>query len=148
MTGDIETGCSALRSFDTPEMSQFITENFERRPVWSGQRQGQQGISKLSDQQVLDKAFASKNGDTIKALYNGEDLFRDRSRSDMALMSHLAYWTNGDVDQMLRIFATSGLFRPDKAPAYYETTAMKCVQNRVESNFASRNAGSGNFSTK
>ena len=79
----------------------------------------------------LEKTFAPKNGDTIKRLYNGEDLYHDHSRSDMALMSHLAYWTNGDIDQMFQIFATSGLYRPNKTPAYFETTAMKCLQNRM-----------------
>lgn len=131
MTGDIETGCKEIKSFDTPEMTAYIRENFERRIEWKGTCQRQAGLSYSSDREVLEKAFASKNGDTIKRLYNGEDLYHDHSRSDMALMSHLAYWTNGDIDQMLQIFATSGLYRPNKAPAYFETTAMKCLQNRM-----------------
>ena len=30
---------------------------------------------------------------------------------------------------MLRIFASSGLYRPDKSPEYYELTAMKAVRD-------------------
>lgn len=101
----------------------------------------------------LEKTFAPKNGDTIKRLYNGEDLYDDHSRSDMALMSHLAYWTNGDIDQMIQIFATSGLYRPNKAPAYFETTAMKCLQNRMGAPSASASGQGkipqkGNYSEK
>ena len=153
MTGDIETGCKEIKSFDTPEMTDYIRENFERRIEWKGTCQRQAGLTYSSDREVLEKAFASKNGDTIKRLYNGEDLFHDHSRSDMALMSHLAYWTNGDIDQMLQIFATSGLYRPDKAPAYFETTAMKCLQNRMGMQNASASVQgkipqTGNYSEK
>ena len=153
MTGDIETGCKEIKSFDTPEMTAYIRENFERRVEWKGTCQRQAGLSYSSDREVLEKAFSSKNGDTIKRLYNGEDLYHDHSRSDMALMSHLAYWTNGDIDQMLQIFATSGLYRPNKAPAYFETTAMKCLQNRMGTQSApvsvqGKIAQKGNYSEK
>ena len=30
---------------------------------------------------------------------------------------------------MLRIFATSGLFRPNKSPDYYEGTAIKALRS-------------------
>ena len=38
------------------------------------------------------------------------------------------YWCNGDKEQMLRIFATSGLFRPNKSADYYEHTAIKALR--------------------
>ena len=47
----------------------------------------------------------------------------------MSLMNRLAFWCNGDKEQMLRIFATSGLFRPDKSPDYYEGTAIKAIKD-------------------
>lgn len=43
-------------------------------------------------------------------------------------MNILAYWCNGDKEQMLRIFATSGLFRPNKSADYYEHTAIKALR--------------------
>ena len=46
----------------------------------------------------------------------------------MSLMNILAYWCNGDKEQMLRIFATSGLFRPNKSADYYEHTAIKALR--------------------
>ena len=32
---------------------------------------------------------------------------------------------------MLRVFATSGLYRPEKSPDYYEGTAIKCIQGNA-----------------
>ena len=44
-------------------------------------------------------------------------------------MNRLAFWCNGDKEQMLRIFATSGLFRENKSPDYYEGTAIKAIRD-------------------
>ena len=46
----------------------------------------------------------------------------------MSLMNLLAFWCNYDIDQMLRIFATSGLYRPEKQQSYYEHTAIKAIK--------------------
>ena len=51
------------------------------------------------------------------------------NNSDMSLMNRLAFWCNGDKEQMLRIFATSGLYRPEKSDGYYEGTAIKAVKD-------------------
>ena len=83
----------------------------------------------MSDRDVVDKAISSKGGDIFKALYNGQDLQNNHSNSDMSLMNRLAFWCNGDKEQMLRIFATSGLFRENKSPDYYEGTAIKAIRD-------------------
>ena len=44
-------------------------------------------------------------------------------------MNRLAFWCNGDKEQMLRIFATSGLYRENKSPDYYEGTAIKAIRD-------------------
>lgn len=38
----------------------------------------------------------------------------DRSRADMALMTHLAFWTGKHSSRMVRLFQQSQLYRPDK----------------------------------
>ena len=38
-------------------------------------------------------------------------------------------WSVNEGQQMLRIFATSGLFRPNKSPDYYECTAIKALRS-------------------
>lgn len=127
MTGDYY-GSSDLKSFDTPEMKKILESKLEKRTEWTNTGSGIEGLSSMDDREMLDKAFAAKNGDTVKRLYNGEDLRGNHSNSDMSLMNYLAFWTNHDIDQMLRVFATSGLYRANKSQSYYEHTAIKAVK--------------------
>lgn len=63
----------------------------------------------LEDQEVLDKMFQAKNGKEIEQLYNGDTskYNNDDSNADMALLSHLAFWTGRDNHQMERIWLAS-----------------------------------------
>lgn len=64
------------------------------------------------DHAVLKRAFASKKGSAIEALYRGElNGHASQSEADLALCAHLAFWTDGDSVRMDRIFRASGLFR-------------------------------------
>lgn len=65
----------------------------------------------LSDEDVLAKMFASKNGDAIRSLYDGNaSAYQDDfSRADSALTSHLAFWTQKDSTQMERMWLNSPL---------------------------------------
>ena len=128
MTGD-GTGYSLLESFDTPEMKELLSRKCDKREEWKGVCKGVNGLSTMTDRDVVEKASNAKNGDKFKRLYAGEDLQNNHSNSDMSLMNLLAYWCNGDKEQMLRIFATSGLFRPNKSPDYYEGTAIKALRS-------------------
>mgnify|MGYP000938138210 FL=1 len=118
-----------LESFDTPEMKEFLSRKCDKREEWKGVCKGVNGLSTMTDRDVVEKASNAKNGDKFKRLYAGEDLQKNHSNSDMSLMNLLAYWCNGDKEQMLRIFATSGLFRPNKSPDYYEGTAIKALRS-------------------
>lgn len=71
----------------------------------------------LEDDVLLEKMFASKNGQQIKALYNGDKTAYkdDWSSADMALCSHLAFWTGGNATQMDRLWLKSALSNRDKA---------------------------------
>ncbi len=62
---------------------------------------------------VLQKAFNSERGASIRALYNGDTSAYggDQSRADQALINHLVYWTNGNAEQTDRLFRQSGLMR-------------------------------------
>jgi len=92
-----------------------------------------------SDDEVLQRAFNSRNGDRIRALYagditahNGAD--RSHSAADLALCSELAYWTNGDAAQIDRIFRGSGLYRDKwderRGPKTYgEITITEALKN-------------------
>ena len=128
MTGD-GAGYYNLESFDTPEMKSLLERKLERRTEWKNVGKGMSGLTQMDDRELLEKAFSAKNGDTVKRLYNGEDLRNNHSNSDMSLMNYLAFYSGGNVEQMTRIFATSGLYRPEKAQSYYEYTAIKAAKD-------------------
>jgi len=73
----------------------------------------------LDDDDLLERAVASKSGETIEALLDGrEDLWNGRgsrypsqSEADMGLCFYLAFWTGGDPERMDRLFRDSGLYR-------------------------------------
>ena len=128
MTGD-GAGFYRLGDFDTPEMKALLERKLERRTEWKNVGKGEAGLTQMDDRELLEKAFSAKNGDTVKRLYNGEDLRHNHSNSDMSLMNYLAFYSGGNVEQMTRIFATSGLYRPDKPASYYEHTAIKAAKD-------------------
>ncbi len=67
----------------------------------------------LADDELLERAFAARNGDKVRRLYEGDlgDHGGDESAADLALISHLCFWTPDD-EQVARIVASSGLYRP------------------------------------
>lgn len=69
---------------------------------------------KLNDQELINKALASRQGYDFKCLYQGDLSWHnnDHSAADMAFCSMLAFWCNSDKAQMDRIFRSSGLMRP------------------------------------
>ncbi|MES2360017.1 MAG: AAA family ATPase [Gemmatimonadota bacterium] len=75
---------------------------------------GHGSSNKLTDESILSRAKASKNGQKFSALWSG-DLSghdNDHSKADAALCSILAYWTNRDAEKMDRLFRQSKLMRP------------------------------------
>ncbi|MFM7390237.1 MAG: DUF3987 domain-containing protein [Vampirovibrionales bacterium] len=60
---------------------------------------------------LLEKMFNSENGSEIQALWYGNTAKygSDDSRADMALLSHLSWWTNGHASQMENLFNQSAL---------------------------------------
>lgn len=69
------------------------------------------GGSVLSDEEVIRKMCVSH-----KKLYEGDisNYEKDASKADMALLSHLAFWTRKDAEQMQRIWLASPLGKRKK----------------------------------
>ena len=69
--------------------------------------------SYLTDEQVIEHASRSESGEKFKALMEGrwEEGYDSQSDADMALVSILAFWCGNVVEQIDRIFRTSGLMR-------------------------------------
>ena len=68
----------------------------------------------LDDRELLELAFAARNGDAIEALYRGDTSAHggDDSAADLALCAHLAFWTGRDHARIDSLFRASGLYRP------------------------------------
>ncbi|SCX38384.1 phage/plasmid primase, P4 family [Lysinibacillus fusiformis] len=90
---------------------------------------------KLSNEQLWQKMFNSRNGDEIRALYNGHLIDDDHSSSDMALANHLAFWTGKSATRMDSMFRETSLMRDkwdritysDTGEAYGERTIAKAI---------------------
>lgn len=72
----------------------------------------------LTDEQVWQKASAAENGHKFVALFNGTwidfpEYQNDHSRADLGLLTFLDFYTK-DVDQVVRLFKYSKLYRPEK----------------------------------
>lgn len=68
----------------------------------------------IDDDDLLDLAFASANGEKFESLYEGnwEDDYGSQSEADFAFCCMLAFWTGWCPEQMDRIFRDSELYRP------------------------------------
>lgn len=66
----------------------------------------------LSDQDLLDKMFASASGAKIRRLWDGDcSDYPSHSEADAALCCHLAFWTGNDAARVDSLFRHSGLMR-------------------------------------
>jgi hypothetical protein len=73
----------------------------------------------LPDTELLRRATASKSGQTIRALLDGDSSlwsgrdsrYPSQSEADMGLCFYLAFWTGGDPERIDRLFRESGLMR-------------------------------------
>ena len=70
-------------------------------------------IIDLDDNEIVDKARNCKTGSVFSLLYSGDwqGLTQSQSEADLMLCGHLAFWTACNLQQMDRIFRSSGLMR-------------------------------------
>jgi hypothetical protein len=67
----------------------------------------------VGDDELIAKAMSARNGAKFGRLWNGqwEGEYPSQSEADLALCSHLAFWTRGDRAHMDTLFRGSGLMR-------------------------------------
>jgi len=86
----------------------------------------------LTDDEVIDKAKAAKNGPQFTQLWNGDlsNNNNDASAADQALCNFLAFWTDCNQPQMDRLFRQSGLMREKwERDDYREQTLQRAIQD-------------------
>lgn len=91
-------------------------------------------VELIGDDEILNRMFTAKNGDKVKRLYNGDisDYKNDDSSADMALCSHLAFWTGKNAIQMERLWLASPLGQREKTQkrqGYRTTTINNAIKN-------------------
>lgn len=97
----------ALKAKRQPQQPQSAPERPQNAP------QAPQGNSTPTDTEIIQRAMSSARGAEFARLWSGDTSAHgnDHSAADMALVNHLAYWTNGDPARMDQLFRQSGLMR-------------------------------------
>lgn len=86
----------------------------------------------LNDEELLAKARSARNGADFSRLWDG-GYPEDDSAGDLALCSHLAFWTRGDVARVDALFRRSGRMRKKWERAdYRERTIGKALEGMTE----------------
>ena len=112
VTGHHLDGTPATVEERTAEIATLYARLFPNGSTWSTSTPSASG---LTDDIVIGKAHAAKNGAKFKALWAGDTTgYESQSEADLALCDMLAWWTNCDAAQMDRLFRRSGLMRDDK----------------------------------
>lgn len=106
---------NALTDGDVAETAEALTwllDTHMRRPTPPTPAVAVPGESYLSDEQVIAKASAARNGEKFRRLWDGDITgYKTHSEADAALLAILAFWCSGDKAQMDRLFRQSCLMR-------------------------------------
>ncbi len=92
----------------TPQLTALHARLFSR----NGPREPKASTITDDDAALLTKARSAHNGDKFSRLWAGDMRGHPSpSEADLALCTHLAFWTGADAARMDRLFRQSGLFR-------------------------------------
>jgi hypothetical protein len=90
---------------------------------------------RLDDGELLERAFAARNGAKFRALWQGDTSgYKSRSEADCALCRMLAFWTGPDEQRIDWLFRQSGLARPkwEQREKYRTDTIGKALAGQTE----------------
>ncbi len=97
------------------------------KPVNMAER-GISSLTRMSDIDVVERAWRTSSGEQFKRLYDGQTMFGNEEKDEQALMVRLAMFCNGDTEQLLRVFRSSGQYRDEKPNALYERMARQSIE--------------------
>lgn len=130
LTGEIQKGCPGIA--DRSDVIKHLVETVFCGPAFSsppspsvgssgssGQRRGGPDVGSAGaediplemmkeDELLWEKMKSSKKGKEITALFEG-GIYPDRSSNDIAILNHLAYWTNCNEKRMIRMYRETKL---------------------------------------
>lgn len=85
------------------------------------------GYKAGSDREVVERIRRSKRAGDFEDLYTGHGITGNASVDDMKLANILAFFTNGDAAQCMRIMREASTYRSDKPESYYNHTISKAI---------------------
>jgi len=111
---------------DITDVLPDILEKYMQRPMPKSMEPSVEAPgSFLTDDEVIDKASRSVNGDKFIALYDGDiSGYPSQSEAELAFMTMLAFWCGGDEEQMERIYLGSRLKREKWNRADYRNSTI------------------------
>lgn len=89
---------------------------------------GAESLTRMSDREIVERAEKTKGGEKFKTLYNGGTLFGNEEKDARSLMVRIAMFCNGDQEQLMRIFKSSGQFKEEKSNELYEKMAKESMR--------------------
>lgn len=134
---------AAVNTFFPPKKNAYNHQwTSEPLPEWSGPDDDKELIEKALDSKSAGATFGGKasftdlwngNVDVLAGFYPSEDPEKpyDGSSADLALCSHLAFWTGKNCERIERLFNQSGLVRDKwlKREDYRKDTILQAINN-------------------
>ena len=122
LTGNVIRECDLV---DRSSELMTILDKYMVKPVQLQEVNRDVPGSFLSDESIITKAMASKQGEKFGSLWEGNiPEGMSHSEADLSLCTMLAFWCGGDTDQMDRLFRESGLMREKWDREDYRTATL------------------------
>lgn len=132
---DVQDVLDAMTAALWPAQQQESTAGEQQERAAVGQEPGTRKGRELADDFIVQKASSGRRGEWFHSLYEKGELAPyggDHSRADLALLGWLAFWTNGNAQQMERLFSASALGQRKKwreRQAYREMTIQAALSH-------------------
>lgn len=132
VTGNVFEGRDTIYDRDR-ELSDLYADRFGDSADTGGNGTGFSGKRSptLTDEEILEKAQASRTGEAFRRLWSGDTSAHgnDQSKADLALLRRMAFYTQ-DREQLDRLFRQSQLFRDKwERSSYREPTLTRALEN-------------------
>ena len=130
--------CESYEFGDRTKELQILLERYMIRPESHAANAINAGNPDMDTAELLRMAKSSKNGTAFTALWEGFTTgYCSPSEADIALCSHLAFWTGKDAAKMDDLFRQSGLMRDkwdrqQSGTTYGAITIQKAIENCKE----------------
>ncbi|MHB1538349.1 MAG: phage NrS-1 polymerase family protein [Solirubrobacteraceae bacterium] len=119
------------------QLDELVERFLPAKPKPASQANGRPATTcSADDRELLERAFAGRNGSALRALWNGDlgAYAGDHSAADLALIGGLSFWTGPDAERLDSLFRSSGLCREKwtSRPDYRERTIEAALSGRSE----------------